>query len=86
MAAPAVVAVSAAVAVSAQVLPAPEPAVLAQLQREPGLVVRALLPVALVVPAELPHAVADSAADLVAVRVPLLSRQSFSAAMARSTT
>jgi hypothetical protein len=59
--------------------------VLAQLLREPELVVLALLPVVLVVPAELPLAVADSVADSVAVRVQQLSRQSFSAAMARST-
>ena len=82
-AAPAAVA---AVAVSAlvAVVPAQGPAVLAQLQPEPELVVRAPLPAALVVPADLPLAVADLAADSVAVH--LLSRQSFSAAMARSTT
>jgi len=79
------VAVVSAVVAEAQVLPAQEPAVRAQLQREPELVVRALLPAALVVPPDLPLAVADSVADSVAVLVHPLSRQSFSAAMARST-
>ena len=57
-------------------------AALAHLPQSLELVVRALLPVVLVVPVELPLAAADS----VAVLLHLLSRQSFSAAMARSTT
>ena len=78
----AVAAVSVVVAVP-EVLPAQEPAVLARPQREPERVVRARLPVA---PVELSLAVAHSAADSAAVVVRLLSRPSFSAAMARSTT